>query len=141
MRNVKLPLLHHNNTALFQSQEFCSEIFLQNRIKENQDNYKTGRLEERHNYKNRRLAIHDIIKRGNLEAIMGQEYESKDKIPFWEKYTLSIDEAAAYFRIGRDRLYKLVNENPDADFVLWNGTRAQIKRKKFEQYIDKLNVL
>lgn len=41
------------------------------------------------------------------------------EIPFWEKYTLSIDEAAAYFRIGRDRLYKLVNENPDADFVLW----------------------
>ena len=55
-----------------------------------------------------------------------------DKIPFWEKYTLSIDEAAAYFRIGRDKLYKLVNENPDADFILWNGTRAQIKRKKFE---------
>lgn len=27
-----------------------------------------------------------------------------DKIPFWEKYTLSIDEAAAYFRIGRDKL-------------------------------------
>ena len=40
------------------------------------------------------------------------------EIPFWEKYTLSIDEAAAYFRIGRDRLYRLVNENPDADFVL-----------------------
>ena len=63
------------------------------------------------------------------------------KIPFWEKYTLSIEEASQYFRIGRDRLYKLVSENKDADFVLWNGTRAQIKRKKFENYIDRLNVL
>ena len=58
-----------------------------------------------------------------------------------QKYTLSIDEAAAYFRIGRDKLYKIVSENKDADFILWNGTRAQIKRKKFENYIDKLNIL
>ena len=63
------------------------------------------------------------------------------QIPFWEKYTLSIDEAAAYFRIGRDKLYRIVSENKDADFILWNGTRAQIKRKKFENYIDKLNIL
>lgn len=61
------------------------------------------------------------------------------EIPFWEKYTLSIDEAAAYFRIGRDKLYQIVSENPDANFVLWNGTRSQIKRKKFEEYVDKLN--
>jgi excisionase family DNA binding protein len=54
---------------------------------------------------------------------------------------LSIDEAAAYFRIGRDKLYQIVSENKDADFILWNGTRAQIKRKKFENYIDKLNIL
>jgi len=63
------------------------------------------------------------------------------KIPFWEKYTLSIEEAAQYFRIGRDKLKKIISENPDADFILWNGTRSQIKRKKFESYIDKLNVI
>lgn len=63
------------------------------------------------------------------------------EVPIWEKYTLSIDEAALYFKIGRDKLRKIIAENPDADFVLWNRTRAQIKRKKFEEYIDKLNVL
>lgn len=63
------------------------------------------------------------------------------KIPFWERYTLSIEEAAAYFRIGENKLRKIVSENKDADFVLWNGTRSQIKRKKFENYIDKLNVI
>ena len=50
-------------------------------------------------------------------------------------------EAAAYFRIGENKLRKIISENKDADFVLWNGTRSQIKRKKFENYIDKLNSL
>ena len=62
-------------------------------------------------------------------------------VPVWEKYTLSIDEAALYFKIGRDKLRKIIAENPDADFVLWNGTRAQIKRRKFEEYIDMINVI
>ena len=63
------------------------------------------------------------------------------EVPIWEKYTLSIEEAAAYFRIGENKLRKIIVENPDADFILWNGTRAQIKRKKFEEYIDKLNAI
>lgn len=63
------------------------------------------------------------------------------EIPVWEKYTLTIEEAAAYFRIGINKLRRIISEDPDADFILWNGTRAQIKRKKFEEYIDKLNVI
>ena len=67
--------------------------------------------------------------------------ECSPKIPFWERYTLSIEEAAADFRIGENKLRKIISENKDADFVLWNGTRSQIKRKKFENYIDRLNVI
>lgn len=63
------------------------------------------------------------------------------EIPVWEKYTLSIEEAAVYFRIGENKLRRLINENPDADYILWNGTRAQIKRKKFEETIDKLSAI
>ncbi len=63
------------------------------------------------------------------------------EIPFWEKYTLSIEEAAAYFRIGEKKLRKIVSENTKADFVIWNNSRPQIKRKKFENYIDRLNVI
>lgn len=59
-----------------------------------------------------------------------------NEIPIWEKYTLSIEEAAEYFRIGQKRLRQLIAENPDADFILQNGNRVQIKRKLFEQYID-----
>ena len=40
------------------------------------------------------------------------------------------------FRIGDKKLKKLIDENPDADFILWNGSRPQIKRKVFEQFVD-----
>ena len=63
------------------------------------------------------------------------------EIPIWEQYTLSIEEAAAYFRIGENKLRRIISENRDADFILWNGTRAQIKRKKFEEYVDKLSAI
>lgn len=62
-------------------------------------------------------------------------------IPFWEKYTLSIAEAAAYFRVGENKLRQIINDQKDAPFVLWNGNRAQIKRKKFEEYLDGLNLI
>ena len=62
-------------------------------------------------------------------------------VPTWERYTLSVEEAAEYFRIGENKLRKIINDNQDADFILWNGNRPQIKRKIFEGYIDKLNVI
>lgn len=60
-------------------------------------------------------------------------------IPFWERYTLSVEEAAVYFRVGVNKLRRIISEEANADFVLWNGNRAQIKRQKFEEYIDKCN--
>lgn len=62
-------------------------------------------------------------------------------VPIWHKYTLSIEEAAEYFRIGRKRLREIASENPEADFLLSNGNRIQIKRKKFEEYIDNASVI
>lgn len=59
-----------------------------------------------------------------------------DEIPIWEKYTLTIEEAALYFRIGQHCLRRIIAENPNADFILMNGNRVQIKRKLFERYID-----
>ncbi|MDY5578322.1 MAG: excisionase [Lachnospiraceae bacterium] len=57
-------------------------------------------------------------------------------VPIWEKYVMTIEEAAAYFRIGENRIRQLVNENPYGNFYLRNGNRVLIKRKLFEQYID-----
>lgn len=62
-------------------------------------------------------------------------------IPFWEQYTLSIEEASKYFRIGENKLRKIISENKDADYIIWNGNRVQIKRKLFEKYIDQCELV
>ena len=62
-------------------------------------------------------------------------------VPIWEKYTLTIEEAAKYFRIGEKKLRKLAEENPDANWLIMNGNRIQIKRRQFEKVIDSLDVI
>ncbi len=62
-------------------------------------------------------------------------------VPIWEKYTLTIEEAAKYFRIGEKKLRKLAEENPDANWLIMNGNRIQIKRRQFEKVIDALDVI
>ena len=61
-------------------------------------------------------------------------------VPIWKKYTLAIEEASKYFRIGENKLRKLAEENPTAGWVIMNGSRIQIKRKQFEKIIDALEV-
>lgn len=67
--------------------------------------------------------------------------KENNDIPFWEKYTLTVKEAAAYFRVGENKLRKLIQEDENANYILWNGNRPQIKRKLFEQWIDKANLV
>ena len=62
-------------------------------------------------------------------------------VPISEKYTLTIEEASKYFRIGENKLRKLAEENLNASWVIMNGNRIQIKRKQFEKIIDTLNVI
>lgn len=56
-------------------------------------------------------------------------------IPVWEKANLSLEEAAAYFNIGINKIRELTNPD-DCKFVLWVGNKRLIKRKQFEKYID-----
>ena len=60
-------------------------------------------------------------------------------VPIWEKYTLTVEEASKYFRIGEKKLRKLAEENLGAGWVIVNGNRIQIKRKQFEKIIDTLD--
>lgn len=64
------------------------------------------------------------------------EITCKNSIPIWLKYTLTVQETSKYFRIGDRKLRNLIDENPHADYILWNGNRPQIKRKIFEKYVD-----
>ena len=50
-------------------------------------------------------------------------------IPIWERYTLTIEEASKYFRIGENKLRRLAEENKNANWLIMNGNRIQIKTK------------
>lgn len=63
-------------------------------------------------------------------------------LPWWEKYTLTVEEASKYFGIGEKSLRRFIKEHRNENFIMYNGAKAQIKRKLFEQYIDeKLSIL
>lgn len=53
-------------------------------------------------------------------------------VPLWEKYLLTIEEAAVYFGIGENRLRELAALDMKREFTIDNGNRTLIKRKKFE---------
>ena len=62
-------------------------------------------------------------------------------VPIWEKYTLTIAEAAKYFHIGDHKLRRLAEGKPAPGWVILNGNRIQIKRKQFEKVIDTLDAV
>ncbi len=66
---------------------------------------------------------------------------NNNDVPISEKYTLTIEEASKYFRIGENKLRKLAEANLNASWVLMNGNRIQIKRKQLEKIIDSLNAI
>ena len=69
---------------------------------------------------------------------MSQSRERKRKfdITIWCKANLSIEEAAAYSGIGMAKLYEMT-DSEDCPFVLWIGSRRMIKRKTFDEYIER----
>ena len=62
----------------------------------------------------------------------------KKDIPIWEKINLTIEEASSYSNIGLNKLRTMTNK-PNCPFSLYNGSRVLIKRKAFEQYLEKVN--
>ena len=64
-----------------------------------------------------------------------------NEIPYWEKYMLTLREAAEYFHIGEKKMRQIADDNMDADFLLESGNRVMIKRKLFEEYLDKATII
>ena len=63
------------------------------------------------------------------------ERNVSNRIPVWEKMNLTIEEAAEYSGIGDKKIRELVR-NPRCPFVLKNGCKYLIKRRKFEKWIE-----
>lgn len=64
----------------------------------------------------------------------------KDLLPS-QKYCITVDEAAAYFSIGQNKLRDIIKDNPDLDFVLHKDTHILINRPLFENWIDKVRYI
>ncbi len=57
------------------------------------------------------------------------------EVPIWMKSNLTLEEAAAYSGIGINKLRKMTDKS-GCDFVLWNGSKRLIKRRKLDEYTD-----
>ena len=61
----------------------------------------------------------------------------KYEVPIYEKSNLTLEEAAAYFNIGINKIRE-ISDNDKCTFVLWVGNKRLIKRKLFEEYLSKM---
>lgn len=57
-------------------------------------------------------------------------------VPIWEKANLTLEEAALYSGVGIGKLRDISNRD-NCPFVLWNGTKRLLKRKKLDEYLEK----
>lgn len=57
-------------------------------------------------------------------------------IPIWEKVNLTLEEAAAYSGIGIHKI-RMLSGKAECDFVLWVGNKRLIKRRKFDEFIER----
>ena len=56
------------------------------------------------------------------------------EVPIWKRSLLTIEEAALYSGIGRNKLRSLTDKD-DCPFVLWIGSKRRIKREVLDEYI------
>ena len=62
--------------------------------------------------------------------------KQKETVPIPQKLLLTIEEAAIYSNIGITKIYEMTNK-PMCNFVIYIGKKRLIKRKRFEEFIEK----
>ena len=58
-----------------------------------------------------------------------------------DKFCLTIEEASDYFNIGEKKLRQIVTENLYSDFIIQNGVKYLIKRKRFETFLNGISAI
>lgn len=64
------------------------------------------------------------------------KYSRRPEVPVWCRSGLTVDQAAAYSGVGKDKIREL-SDREDCPFVLWIGTKRLIRREKFDEYLNK----
>lgn len=65
------------------------------------------------------------------------EARKKAQVPIWQKSNLTIEEAAEYSGIGRNKLRQLSNDD-NCSFVLWVGSKRLIKRRELDEFLSRM---
>ena len=76
-------------------------------------------------------------------AVMEEQMKKngrRSSVPIWEKYALTITQAAEYFGIGERKLRDIIDQHEDAGFVLMNGDRRLIK-VLFENFLNETSAI
>lgn len=73
------------------------------------------------------------------QMIGGDTMAEKPKIEIKDKPFLTLEEAVAYFGICSGRLRELTNQNDE--YILMNGNKRLIKRKRLEAYLENAYVI
>lgn len=63
------------------------------------------------------------------------------KIAPEDKFCLTLDEASAYFNVGVKRLANLLDSPEGAELTLMVGVKRLVKRKKMENFLDKVTAV
>ena len=62
-------------------------------------------------------------------------------VPIESRYAMTVEDAAEYFSLGQKKIRSLADDNPTAGFALQNGNRLLIKRRAFEDFLDRLDAV
>ncbi len=66
----------------------------------------------------------------------------KDKtLAFYDRYMLTVDEAASYFHIGAKKMYEIIENHEEAKWYLYSGRRVMIKKELFVKWLDQQTVI
>lgn len=78
-----------------------------------------------------------------LEKLAGTQHSYKERkmpikdVPIWKKSNLTLEEAAAYSGIEINKLRSL-SDHEQCQFVLWVGSKRLIKRRKLDEYTERM---
>ena len=67
--------------------------------------------------------------------------DGKTRVQVKDKFCLTIDEASEYFNIGEKKLRQIVADKINSGFVIQNGVKILIKRRRFENYLEEMTAL
>lgn len=72
-----------------------------------------------------------------MDATFCENKKRKVQVPIWEKSNLTIEEAAEYSGIGRNKLRQL-SDDDNCPFVLWVGSKRLIKRRELDAFLSRM---